>query len=137
MNLKAYSQISDRGCSQNCQNLNFLHLFLALPLKTHFPKGIGQKSFQGEIRAIFPKIVLSENIFNTVVYGATSMLIIMLNLQNKVLVTTEFLEISILWPYLPIFIIKNVVRITDYSFNVAIDWHLYVYIYIYINPVNV
>ena len=52
--LKAYSQISNRGRSQKFQNLNFLHLFITLPLKTHFPKGIEQKSFQGEIRAIFP-----------------------------------------------------------------------------------
>ena len=54
MYLKAYSQISSRGRSQKFQNLNFLHLFITLPLKTHFPKGIEQKSFQGEIRAIFP-----------------------------------------------------------------------------------
>ena len=27
--LKAYSLISNRGCSQNFQNLNFLHLFIA------------------------------------------------------------------------------------------------------------
>ena len=53
-NLKAYSQISNRGRSQKFQNLNFLYLFITLPLKTHSPKGIEQKSFQGEIRAIFP-----------------------------------------------------------------------------------
>ena len=44
--LKACSQISNKGCSPKCQNLNFLHLFIALPVKRHFSKGIGQKSFQ-------------------------------------------------------------------------------------------
>ena len=43
--LKAYSQISDRWRSQKFKNFNFLHLFKALPLETHFPKGIEQKSF--------------------------------------------------------------------------------------------
>ena len=38
--LKAYYLISYKGCSQNCQNLNFLHLFVALLLVAHFPKGI-------------------------------------------------------------------------------------------------
>ena len=74
--LKAYFQISNRGCSQKFQNMIFfLPLFIALFLKTHFPKGIEQKSFQGEIRAIFKKILVSENLFNTIVYGAISMYI--------------------------------------------------------------
>ena len=30
LTLKAYSLISYRGCSQNCQSLNSLHLFVAL-----------------------------------------------------------------------------------------------------------
>ena len=47
IHLKAYSQISDRGRSQNCQNLNFLHMFIAFALKTHFPKGIEQKIILG------------------------------------------------------------------------------------------
>ena len=44
-NLKAYSQISYRGHSQKFQNLKFSYLFVALPLETHLPKGIKQKSF--------------------------------------------------------------------------------------------
>ena len=52
--LKANSQLSYRGHSQRFQNLNFSHLFVSLRKETHFPKGIEQKSFQGEIRAIFP-----------------------------------------------------------------------------------
>ena len=51
--LKAYSLISYRGRSQNFQNLNFLHLFVAFLQKGHFPKGIQQKSFPCEIRAIY------------------------------------------------------------------------------------
>ena len=43
-----------RGHSQKFQNVIFLHLFVALPLETHFSKGIKQKSYQGEITAIFP-----------------------------------------------------------------------------------
>ena len=38
--LKAYSLISNRVRSQKCQNLNFLHLFVAFLRKIHFPKGI-------------------------------------------------------------------------------------------------
>ena len=52
--LKAYSQISNRGRFQKIQNLNFLQLFIALLLKTLLSEGIEDKSFQGEIRAIFP-----------------------------------------------------------------------------------
>ena len=51
--LKAYSQISYRGRSQKFYNVKFLHLFVALLQEAHFPKGINQKSFQSEIRAIF------------------------------------------------------------------------------------
>ena len=51
--LKAYAGISYRGCFQKFKNLNFLHLFVALPQEVHFPKGIKQKSFQCEMRAIF------------------------------------------------------------------------------------
>ena len=51
--LKAYSQISYRGHSQKIQNLNFLHLFVALLQEAHFLKGIKQKSFSYEMRAIF------------------------------------------------------------------------------------
>ena len=52
--LKAYSQILNRGHSHKFQNLKFLHLLVALLWEAHFPKGIKQKSFQCEIRAIFP-----------------------------------------------------------------------------------
>ena len=38
--IKAYSLISYRGGSQKCQNLNFLHLFVAFLQEGHFPKGI-------------------------------------------------------------------------------------------------
>ena len=37
------------------QNLNFLHLFVALLQETHFPKGIKQKPFSNEMKAIFCK----------------------------------------------------------------------------------
>ena len=52
------------------QNLKFSYLFVALPLKTHLPIGIKQKPFQCEIRAIFPEILVSDNLFNTIVYEA-------------------------------------------------------------------
>ena len=45
--------MSNRGPSQNCQNLNFVHIFVALIEEAHFPKGIRLKSFQYEMRAIF------------------------------------------------------------------------------------
>ena len=51
--LKAYSQILYRGHSQKFQNLNFLYPFVALLQKAHFSKGIKQKSFPYEMRAIF------------------------------------------------------------------------------------
>ena len=59
--LKAYSQIPDWGRSQKLKNVNFLHLFIDFPWETHSPKGIEQKSFQGQIRAIFPEILVHEN----------------------------------------------------------------------------
>ena len=43
----------NRGGSQNFQNLNFLHIAVALLLEAQFPKGIRLKSFQYEMRAIF------------------------------------------------------------------------------------
>ena len=88
--LKAYSQISYRGWFQKFENLNFSYLYIVLPLETHFPKGIEQKSFWGDIRAIFPKILVSENLFNTVVSGAVSVLIIMHNLQTKIGINWNF-----------------------------------------------
>ena len=57
--LKVYSQILDRGRFQKFKTWNFLHLFISL--ETHFPKGIEKKSFQGQITAIFPEILMSEN----------------------------------------------------------------------------
>ena len=35
------------------ENLNFLHLFVVFPQEVHFPKGVYQKSFPFDIRAIF------------------------------------------------------------------------------------
>ena len=67
ISVKAYSQISDRGHSQKFEKLNILHLFIALQLEMHFPKRIEQKLFQGQIRAIFPEILMYEDLFNTVV----------------------------------------------------------------------
>ena len=55
-------------------------MFIAFPIKTHFLKGTEQKSFQGQIRAIFPDILVSDNLFNRVVYGAIPMHITMHNL---------------------------------------------------------
>ena len=55
----------NRGRSQN---LNFLRIFVAL-LQAHFPKGIGLKSFQSEMRAIFTESLVYETLFNTV-YGS-------------------------------------------------------------------
>ena len=46
--LKVYSLMSNRGPSQNFQNLNFLHISVALK-ETQFLKGIRLKSFQYEI----------------------------------------------------------------------------------------
>ena len=43
----------NRGRSENFQNLNFLHIFVALLLEAHSPKGIWLEAFQYEIRAIF------------------------------------------------------------------------------------
>ena len=60
----------------NILQFEFFASFIVLPLETHFPKGIELKTFQGEIRPIFPEILVSENLF-TVVYGAMSMHIIM------------------------------------------------------------
>ena len=51
-NLKAYSLMLNRGHSENFQNLNFLHIFVALK-EAHSPKGTWLGAFQYEIRAIF------------------------------------------------------------------------------------
>ena len=45
--------MSDRGLSQNFQNVNVLHFWGALPKEAHFSKGVGLKSFQYEMRAYF------------------------------------------------------------------------------------
>ena len=50
-----YSLMSNRGRSQNFQNLNFLHNFCDLLQEAHFPKGIRLKSFQYEMRPIFTR----------------------------------------------------------------------------------
>ena len=63
--------MSNRGRSQNFQNVNFLHIFLALLKEAHFPKGIRLKSFQYDMRAIFTESVVHETLFNAVDYGST------------------------------------------------------------------
>ena len=80
--------------------LEFLHLFVAFLQEVYFPKGIQQKSFPYEVRAILAKILMSENLFITVVYEAVPMqtlLEIPFNLGHK---KSNFLSI-----------------ITEYSFN--------------------
>ena len=48
-----------------------LELFIALPQKTHYPQGIEQKSFQGEIIKInVPIKSVSETLFHGVGYRA-------------------------------------------------------------------
>ena len=74
--------MSNRGRSQNFQNLNFLHIFVALLEEEHFPKGIRLKSFQYEMRTVFTEILVHENLFNTVVYGSNETHIIMHNLKT-------------------------------------------------------
>ena len=41
------------GALKKHQNMNFLHLFVALFQEAHFPKLIKQKSFQSEMKALF------------------------------------------------------------------------------------
>ena len=48
---------------------NFWDLFVAFFQKAHFPKGFPQKPFPYEIIGL-AKILVSENLFNAVVYGA-------------------------------------------------------------------
>ena len=69
------------GHSQNFQNLKFLLIFVALLWKAHFPKGIGLKSFQSEMRAIFTESLVYETLFNTV-YRSSETHIIMRNLKT-------------------------------------------------------
>ena len=69
--------MSNRGRSQNFQNLNFVHIFVALLQESHFPKGIRLKSFQYKLRAIFIESLVHETLFNTVVYGSNKTHIIM------------------------------------------------------------
>ena len=77
--------MSNRGPSQNFQNLNFLHFFVAL-LASNFLKGIRLKSFQYEMRAIFTENLIHKT--NTIVYGSNE------TLENVKLESTEILEIS-------------------------------------------
>ena len=58
--LKAYSLMSNRGRSQNFQNLNFLHISVALHKEEQFSKGIRLKSFQYEMRAISTESLIHE-----------------------------------------------------------------------------
>ena len=43
----------------------FLHIFVALLHRAHFPKGIRLKLFQYEMRAIFTESLVHETLFNT------------------------------------------------------------------------
>ena len=53
------------GRSQNFQNSNFLHIFVAFLVEAHFPKGISLQLFQYEIRAIVTESLNSfiQNLF--------------------------------------------------------------------------
>ena len=72
----------NRGCSENFQILNFLHIFVALLQEAHFFKGIRLKSFQYEMRTIFTENLVHETLFNRVVYGSNETHIIMHNLKT-------------------------------------------------------
>ena len=72
----------NRGRFQNCQNLNFLHIFVAHFQEAHFPKGIRLKSYT-EMRAIFTESLGHETLFNTVVCGSNETHIIMHNLKTE------------------------------------------------------
>ena len=52
----------------NFQNVNFLHIFVALLNEALFTTGIWQNSFQSEIGAIFTESLAHMALFNTVVY---------------------------------------------------------------------
>ena len=54
--------MSNRGRSQNCQNLNFLHIFVALLQEAHFPKGIRMKSFQQWYKSNFHRKSCTQDI---------------------------------------------------------------------------
>ena len=101
--LKAYSVISNRGRSENCQSFNFLHIF---ELSSNKHNGIRLKLFQYEMGAIFTESLVHETFFNIVVYGSNKMHIIMHKVKNVQLELTEILEISFFGLYLLIHIIK-------------------------------
>ena len=91
----------NRGCSQNFQTLNFLHIFVALLLKVHFLKGIRLKSFQYEMRTIFTESLYSAQLWeqwNTHNHAW---------LENVKLESNEILEISFFCLYLLIHAIKK------------------------------
>ena len=72
-----------RGRSQNFQNLNFLHISVALLKEAKFPKGIRLKSFQYEMRVIFTEsLPVHETLFNTLVCGSNETYIIMHDLKT-------------------------------------------------------
>ena len=101
LTLKAYSLMSNRGRSQNFQNLNFLHIciyiFRSSPLRSSLPQR----------RSIFTESLVHETLFNTVVYGINETHIIKHNLKNVKLESTEILEISFFRLYLLIHAIKK------------------------------
>ena len=75
LTLKAYSLVSNRGRSQNFQNLNFfayIYIFRSSPLRSSLPQR----------RSIFTESLVHETLFNTVVCGSNETHIIKHNLKN-------------------------------------------------------
>ena len=66
---------------------------MAFPLDTRFPKRIAEKSFQGDVRAFFPK-VLYPRLYLTEQSMEQSMHINM-HIVNEILKSTEILEIPV------------------------------------------
>ena len=59
------------------------------------------------MRAIFTEILVHKNLFNTVVYGSNETHIIMHNLKNVKLESTEILDLTFFCLYLLIHVIKR------------------------------
>ena len=60
----------------------------------------GLKSFQYEMAAIFTESLVHNTLFNTVVYGSKETCVIMHNLKNIKLESTEILEIISFFVYI-------------------------------------
>ena len=80
--LKAYSLISYRGSSQKISKLQFFEYICCFPLRSTFPpKEFSRNHFLMKLEPYLAKILVSENLFSTVVYaGAWPMHKIMHNL---------------------------------------------------------